>query len=147
MFTSVLMFLIVVTAYSQDDMAKVMEKRAREFHRVMTLDDKAKAIAFIKENYSQALIDKPMRAEKQTSENDNKSSESKTVNNAEAKAEMFKQLFQDFGTSKILSLKQDGDKVVMQVQGNGMTGDFTLRFQKTSPYLIDGLGIEVNAGN
>ena len=55
------------------------------------------------------------------------------------------QLHDDFGASKITSLKQIDDKIELEVAGNDLIGNFTIRFEKNKPYLIDGFGIEVNS--
>ena len=136
-------------AFAQESMEKTMETRAREMHRVIGLNDPAVWKKFIKENYTQALIDKPMRAKVQTSEEGNTSTKTedvKAADNLEAKAGMFQRLHDDFGDSKIVSLKPNGEKLAMVVKNSeGMTGTFQLKFDKNKPYLIDGLGIEVNA--
>lgn len=127
---------------------QVMEGRAREMHRVIGLSDKEQWKKFIKENYTQALIDKPMRAVVQTSDNGSTSTSSesqpKVTDNVEAKAGMFQRLHEDFGKSKILSIKSSDGKVEMVVKNeDGLGGTFILKFDKNKPYLIDGLGIEV----
>ncbi len=56
---------------------------------------------------------------------------------------MFARLHEEFSGSKIVSIKPEGDKVEMVLNnGDGLTGTFKLRFEKTKPYLIDGIGIE-----
>ncbi len=138
-------------SFAQESMEKVMEKRAKEMHRVMSLTDKEQWKKFIKENYTQALIDKPMQAKVQTSENGKTSSntsEPKAADNLEAKAGMFQRLHNDFGGSKIISLKPIGEKMEMVLKNDmGMIGTFNLKFDKVSPYKIDGLGIEVGEVN
>ena len=126
----------------------VMEKRAREMHRVIGLSDKEQWKKFMKENYTQTLIDKPMRAVSETSDNGATSSSSanqpKAADNLEAKAAMFQRLHEDFGKSKILSITSSDGKVEMVVKNeDGLSGTFILKFDKNKPYLIDGLGIEV----
>ncbi len=132
---------------AQDSIEKIMEKRAREMHRVINLEDKAQWKKFIKENYTQALIDRPMRAKVQTSDNDNTTSsttEEKAADKLEAKAAMFSRLHDDFGNSKIISIKTVAENLVMVVKGeDGMMGTFKFKFENKSPYLIDALGIEV----
>ncbi|MEK6780092.1 MAG: hypothetical protein AABY93_00195 [Bacteroidota bacterium] len=140
-----------LTAFSQESIEKVMEKRAREMHRVIGLADKEQWKKFIKENYTQALIDKPMRVTVQSSEKNsssNASSETKSDDNLEAKTTLFRQLHNDFGSSKIISLNPMGEKTEMVLKNDmGMTGTFTLKFDKDSPYKIDGLGVEVGEVN
>jgi len=133
---------------AQESAEKVMEKRAREMHRVIGLDDKEQWKKFMKENYTQALIDKPMRAVAETSDNGSTSASSnsqpKTTDNLEAKASMFQRLHEDFGKSKIISIKPNADKLEMIVRSDdGLNATFILKFDKNKPYLIDGLGIEI----
>ena len=133
---------------AQESAEKVMEKRAREMHRVIGLDDKEQWKKFIKENYTQALIDKPMRAVTETSDNSSTDASSKSqpkaADNLEAKATMFQRLHEDFGKSKIISIKPGGEKLEMIVKSeDGLGATFILKFDKNKPYLIDGLGIEV----
>ena len=127
---------------------QIMESRAREMHRVIGLSDKEQWKKFIKENFTQALIDKPMRAVTQTSDSGNTSSSAttqpKATDKLEAKAGMFQRLHEDFGNGKILSITSTNDKVEMVVKNeDGMSGNFILTFDKNKPYLIAGLGIEV----
>ena len=126
----------------------VMENRAREMHRIIGISDKEQWKKFMKENYTQALIDKPMRATAETSDNGSTHSSSatqpKTTDNLEAKTSMFQRLHDDFGKSKILSITSGEGKVEMVVKNeDGLGGTFILKFDKNKPYLIDGLGIEV----
>ncbi len=126
-----------------------MEKRAREMHRVIGLDDKQQWIKFIKENYTQALIDKQQTMKVQSNENGGvptSKEEMKEADKLEAKAKMFARLHEDFGGSKIVSIKSKDENLEMVLNnGEGLIGTFKLRFEKTKPYLIDGIGIE--AGN
>ena len=134
--------------FAQESAEKIMEKRAREMHRVITLNDKEQWKKFISENYSQTLIDKPMTASVQTEENrtvvSSSTSEPKGADNIEKKAMMFSQLHNDFGDSKILSLKIENETAKMLLESTtGTSGTIMLRFSKTKPYLIDGLGVEI----
>ena len=136
----------VLPAAAQE--TSLMESRARELHRVIGLSDKEQWKKFIKENYTQALIDKPMRAVTQTSDNGStstsSSSDSKTTDPLEAKAGMFQRLHEDFGKSKIVSITSGEGKVEMVVNSeDGLTGTFKLTFDKAKPFLISALGIEV----
>ena len=128
-----------------------MEKRAKEMHRVIGLTYKEQWKKFVKENYTQALIDKPMKARIESSENGSMSAstaETKAVDNLEAKAGMFQRLHNDFGNSKIISLTPTGEKMAMVLRNEmGLTGTFNLKFDKARPYKIDGLGIEVGDVN
>ncbi len=145
---TLLVFLVLnQTAFAQE--SSTMEKRAREMHRVIGLDDKQQWIKFIKENYTQALIDKQQTMKVQSNENGNVSTsknEMKEEDKLEAKAKMFARLHEDFGGSKIVSIKSKEENLEMVLNnGEGLIGTFKLRFEKTEPYLIDGIGIE--AGN
>src|SRR5260221_1157426 len=104
-------------ATAKEPMEKVMEKRAREMHRVIGLNDRDQWKKFIKENYTQALIDKPMRAAVQLDKSSTAtpSAESKSADNLEAKVTMFQRLHVDFGNSKIVSIKPAGGKMQMVV--------------------------------
>jgi adenylosuccinate synthase len=148
LFTLLITCLTLLPSLAQETVQKVMEKRAREMHRVIGLSDQEQWKKFMKENYTQALIDKPMRAVTETSENDSTTpsttSEAKTASNLDAKAAMFQRLHQDFGKSKIVSITPLDEKLEMVVKSDdGLNATFLLKFEKSKPYLIDGLGIEV----
>jgi|SRR5688572_3584650 len=137
-----------IPSLAQESAEKTMEKRAREMHRVIGLDDQEQWKKFMKENYTQALIDKPMRAVAETSDNGStttsSTNEAKAADNLEAKAAMFQRLHEDFGKSKIISIKPGEEKLEMIVKNDGgLSATFILKFDKSKPYLIDGLGIEV----
>ena len=125
-----------------------MEKRAKEMHRVICLSDKEQWRKFITENYTQALIDKPMRQQVSKSDDSGTSAEKKDVGgNIEGKVNMYQRLHDDFGGSKIASIKPNGEKLEMVLSNSELTGTFNLKFIATKPYLIDGVGIQVEAGN
>ena len=135
----------VLSVFAQQVPAEVMERRAREMHRVIGLNDKVAWEKFVRENYSPALIEKPMRAKVTSSVNGaTASSESKTATSIEEKAMLFERLHSDFGDSKILSLtnKEGSTEMVLQ-NADGLRGTFDLKFQPEKPYLIDGLGVNV----
>jgi hypothetical protein len=145
-----LLFLLsvnAVCAFAQESTEKVMELRAREMMRIISIDDKSQWKKFIKENFTQAFIDKNMNAKVQTSDsNEGGSTETtQSADNLEAKADMFVRLHEDFGAGKISSLKITGEKLEMVVMDSGLKGTFRLTFEKTQPFRIDGMGIE--AGN
>jgi adenylosuccinate synthase len=147
LFTLFIICFAVLPSLAQETAQKVMEKRAREMHRVVGLSDKEQWKKFMKENYTQALIDKPMRAVTETSDNGSTSSttsEPKAADNLEAKAAMFQRLHNDFGKSKIVSITPGEEKLEMVVKSeNGLNATFIFKFDKNKQYLIDGLGIEV----
>jgi hypothetical protein len=132
---------------AQESMQQVMEKRAREMHRVICLSDKEQWKKFITENYTHALIDKPMRSQVSKSDDAGTTAEKKDIpSNLDGKVGMFQRLHDDFGESKISSLKPNGDKLEMVLTNGDMSGTFNLKFTTTKPYLIDGVGIQVEAG-
>lgn len=144
---SIILLLILGSfglSLAQDNLTKTMEKRAREMHRIIGLDSKTEWKKYIQENYSQSLIDKPMRAVRDNGEGAAQSSSPAKGGDAlEAKTSMFQMLHQDFGNSSILSLKTEAEKAVMILQNEqGMVGTFTLTFDKQSPHLIVGIGVE-----
>lgn len=140
--------LTVLSGYAQETLQQVMEKRAREMHRVICLSDKEQWKKFIKENYTQTLIDKPMRTQVSRSNDSGTTSEkSETGNNLDGKVDMLKRLHNDFGDSKISSIKSNGEKLEMVLSGSSLTGTFTLKFSAVMPYLIEGVGIQVEGGN
>jgi hypothetical protein len=149
------LFLVIIlqgmlfNVSAQDSRNKAIEKRAREFHRVIGLDDKEQWKKFITENYTQAFINKPMKAVVKTSDQSTTTSQtSVTGESVEEKSGMFQRLHQDFGSSKILSLKPRDENLEMILEStNGLKGVFNLKFDKKAPYLIDGISIEVGTIN
>lgn len=113
------------------------------------LSDRQEWIRFIKENYTQALINKQQTMKVVSSENGNTATSEEKVKEAdklEAKANMFARLHEDFSGSTIVSIKLKEENLEMVLNnGDGLTGTFKLRFDKNKPYLIDAIGIE--AGN
>jgi len=145
---TVLVFsLIGFGVRAQETMQQVMEKRSREMHRVICLSDKEQWRKFIKENYTQALIDKAMRS--QVSKSDDAATEEKKEipSNLDGKVGMFQRLHNEFGGSKIVSIKPNGNKLEMVLNDADLSGTFNLTFSTSKPYLIDGVGIQVEAGN
>jgi hypothetical protein len=137
-------------SYAQDSMEKTMEARARELHRVLGLTSSDDYKKFMRENYTQALIDKPVKMSKQVSDSDggSESNKSEGMDNLTAKAQMYTQLHQDFGGSKLVSLKRTDNKIAMVLKnGEGLTGTFNLTFEKTKPYLIEAIGIQAEMEN
>ena len=132
--------LLARIAFSQEPMEKIMEGRAREMYRVISLDEPDAWKKFIKDNYTKALIDKPMRSQIEGGSSANSQTHE---GNIEGKAAMYRMLHNDLGGGKISTLKITGEKVDMVVNGNGAVGTISLRFSKEQPYLIDGLGVEL----
>ena len=135
---------LILPLCAQETAEKTMEKRAREMHRVISLSDKEQWKKFIQENYSQTLIDKAMRMQVEDSDGKSNSNQAATADKIEGKAAMLQQLHQDFGSSKIISIKPSTEGLEMVLKNSdGLNGVFNLKFSKDKPYLIDGLGIEV----
>ena len=140
--------LFCLGASAQETKEQVMEKRAREMHRVIKLSDKEQWKKFITENYTQAFIDKPIKSQVSKSDGSGATAEKKeTAGNVEGKVNTFQRLHNDFGDSKIVSIKPMGDKVEMVLSAGDLTGTFNLKFSAAKPYLIDGIGVQVEAGN
>lgn len=136
-------------AMAQDSMEQIMEKRARELYRVLGLAQVDDYKKFMRENYTKALLDKPVKMSRQVNDSETGDSQSsKKVDNLEAKAQMYTQLHQDFGGSKIVSIKPIGNKVELVLRNaEGLTGTFTLTFQLVKPHLIEALGIQAEMEN
>jgi hypothetical protein len=132
---------------AQDSIEKTMEQRAREMHRVISLSDQEEWKKFITQNYSTALIERPMTSKVETPDNEREKPLNSTAvkQGVDEKAKMFQQLHNDFGNSEVLSVKRNGQSLEMILQNkSGLKGIFQLRFENKSPYLIDGIGIEAN---
>jgi len=138
-FLALVFTCISLSAFSQD--ASIMEKKARELHRVIGLDDKAQWTKFVKENYTAALIAKPINGKVNANGTETSLSEAtKASNDVEAKANLLGRLHQDFGDSKIVSIKPVEDKLDMVLStDSGLMGTFSLKFDKNN--LIDGFGV------
>lgn len=136
--------VVTIAASGQDSMEKVIEARAREMSRVITLNDPEAWKKFVRENYTKALIEKPMQAKRDTGGGGGASAASQP-GTVEAKARMFEMLHKDFGSGNVTSLTVAGSEVKMVITSYDLKGTFTLRFAKEKPYLIDGIGVE--AGN
>lgn len=138
--------LIGFQSFSQT-MEKEMEKKAREFHRVIGQTSKDQWKKFIQENYAKSLIEKPMRAKVSQRDGENTTSETTdTKGTLEDKVQMLERLHGDFGDSKIVSIKTSGENLEMVLDGGNLSGSFKLKFDKTKPYLITGLGVNVEGG-
>ncbi|GHN01774.1 hypothetical protein WSM22_32630 [Cytophagales bacterium WSM2-2] len=146
-----LIVLIVLNALffaaNSQTMDQITEKRAREMHRVLSLNDKEQWKKFIQENYSKTLIEKPMRSKKTTSDAEGSATETKEIKGTlEEKVNIFQRLHDDFAGSKIASVKPMGENLEMILNIGELTGTFKLKFNKEKPHLIEGLGIEVDSG-
>lgn len=142
--------LIFITAlcfqtFGQGASEQVMESRAKEMIRVISLNDKEQWKKFLRENCTEAFINKTMKAKVESSTSGETVAETNAADNLEAKAAMFARLHEDFGGGRITSIKTSGENVEMIVTDSGVTGTFKLKFGKVTPYLIEGLVIQ--AGN
>lgn len=136
------------SAFSQSDNATILEQRAKDFHTAITKNDKDGWRKFMNENFTKALIERPMRAQVSTSENDGAATTTNSETRVEEKLTMFERLHEDFGKSKISSITVTANKVVMKLQTtSGMQGIFSLEAEPKSPWQIDKMGIEVEAQN
>ena len=145
-FLSLVVTLLCMNGVAQT-MDQTMEKRAREFHRVIGLNDKKQWEKFILENYTKALIEKPMKAKTVTEGQEGNSSDSKEIKGTvEDKVNMFQRLHNDFGGSKIISIKPNGENLEMELSAGDLSGVFKFKFDKNKPFLIDGIGVQVEGG-
>ncbi len=136
-------FTLATISTAQEPMTKIMEQRAREMARVIGLSEKDAWRKFITENYTQTLIDKPMRVSVQDGTKESPSAKTTHEDNLEGKVNMFQRLHNDFGGSKIMSIKSTEENLTMVLDnGDGFQGTFKLKFEKKSPYLIDGVGVQ-----
>jgi hypothetical protein len=134
--------IFVATLANAQTREEIATARVREFHRVISQDDPAVWKEFILANYTKALIEKQVKQQVSTD-----AGKSTTVSQGEAldaKVKMLSRLHDDFGGGKILSLKPAGDDVEMVASSpHDMQGKFKFKFDKASPYLIDGLTVAV----
>ena len=145
-----LSFLVIgFTAFSQSGNAKILEQRAKDFHNAISKNNKDVWRNFMNENFTTALIERPMRAQVATSENDGASTNTtSSETKIEAKLSMFQQLHDDFGKSKLTSLKISGNTVEMLLDADtGMKGVFILEGEANAPWKIDKMSIKVEAEN
>jgi hypothetical protein len=131
-------------AQGQPENIKIMEKRAREMFAAIVSADEDQWKKFVIENYSKALIDKPMmeRIEGRDGSSSTPVAGKTQQEKVDAKARMFARLHSDFGASKISSLNTTVEQVEMTLDGNDGSAIITLKFDQKKPYLINGLGID-----
>jgi len=130
-------------AFSQDKDA--IEKRAREMVVALNTGDKEEYKKFIEANYSAELIAKKMN--QKVVGPDGESTQPDPDSGLSSKVSIFERLHNDLGKGKVTSIKQNGDKLDMEVAGDsGATLTFGLTFLKESPYLINGLSVQMSMG-
>ena len=143
--------LFAFNAFGQDSMEKTIEGRAREMHRVLGLTDNEEYKKFMQDNYSKAFLEKPIKLNRVVSDSDGEVSSTKKdqpLSTLEAKAQMYQQLHNDFGGSKIISITRKENKIEMVLRSDsGLTGTFTFTFEKNKPYLIEAIGIQAEMEN
>jgi len=99
----------------------------------------------MKDNYSQAFLERPVKSKVQTSDGDQSKSSESSATSLDEKARLFQRLHNDFGDSKIVTLKPTGESVEMILENTaGLKANFNVQFEAKKPYLIDGLRIQVN---
>ncbi|HWA35971.1 MAG TPA: hypothetical protein VG737_17630 [Cyclobacteriaceae bacterium] len=133
---------VSLNALAQDAVTKKMEARAKELIAVISQPDKEVYRKFIKANYTEAFINKKMRLTVEGGPGG--SSENGKNDPVEDKVNMYTRLHKDLGQGKIVSMKQIGEK--LEVEADGSTGasmSFGITYQKTEPYLIDGLSVQL----
>jgi hypothetical protein len=137
----------VFDAQAQDKKA-IIENRCKEMVRVITLGEKDQWRKFIKENYTEAWINKKMRAQIQGGPDGGaQTTTSDELANLEAKVGLFQRLHDDMGKGTITNLKIDGDNADVQVKGEtGLDLTLALKFIPDAPHLIDGLSVQAMMG-
>ena len=145
-----ILFLLIclfafVGAFAQGKKQTTKEKRARELHRVIGLNDKEQWKKFMTENYSKSMLERPVKSNVEKTEK-----ESSTSNNTskadvlEEKLKVFERLHGDFGKSKIVSLKPVSDRIEMILENTtGLKGVFNINFEDQSPFLINRIAVEI----
>ena len=139
-------FFAFAGAIVQDKRQATMEKRANELHRVMGLNEKEQWKKFMQENYSKSLLERAVKSTIKTNEEGSTTSTSaRTADKLEEKLKMFERLHQDFGSSKVVSMKTVNERIEMILENTlGLKGNFSIDFEKHTPFLIDGINIQIN---
>ncbi|HEY0741789.1 MAG TPA: hypothetical protein VGD40_10010 [Chryseosolibacter sp.] len=144
---TLLLLSICSYAMCQKDNTQILEQRAKDFHVAISKDDKEVWRKFMNNNFTNDLIERPMRAKISTSENDGTNTSSNNETRVAEKLHMFQQLHEDFGSGNISSITVTGNTVKMIVTAGGRKGIFLLTCEDKPSWLIDKLGIEVEAEN
>ncbi len=146
------LFLIIcyaafIGAFAQDTKQATMEKRARELHRVIGLNDKEQWKKFMNENYTKSFLERPVRTTVKTTDKESttaSSSSKSTTEIFEEKLKIFERLHETFGKSKIVSLKPVNEVIEMTIENSPKArGNFSITFENKKPYLVDGVRAEV----
>jgi hypothetical protein len=151
LFTIAVLSIFTMMAIGQDTQEKIMEGRATEFYRVLGLQDRGQYKKFMQENYTKAFLEKPValnRVVVEAGEEKPSQVKNKSMDKLDQKADMYQQLHDDFGGSKLVSLKRTENKIEMVLKSSsGLMGTFTLSFEKNKPYLMEGLGVQAEMEN
>jgi adenylosuccinate synthase len=141
-----LCFLCCVGAAAQNKKQAIIEKRARELHRVMGLNDKEQWKKFMTDNYSKAMLERRVLSNVETTEKEHADpTTTETTDKLEEKAKVFERLHRNFGDSKIKSLKTFDERIEMILESSsGLKGDFNITFESEAPYLINRIAVEIN---
>ena len=141
-----LCFFVVAGALAQTKKQTVIEKRARELHRVIGLNDQEQWEKFMKENYSKDMLERQVTSKIRTNEKEVTSSTSTdTTDKLEEKVKAFERLHRDFAISKIKSIKTVGERVEMILENSsGLNGNFNITYESQSPFLINRIAVEIN---
>ena len=137
---------VVVAAFGQNKKQTIIEKRARELHSTIGLTNKDQWKKFMQENYSKAMLERPVTTKTRTNDSEvTTSTSAATADQLEEKVKMFERLHSDFGNSKILSLKSFDERVEMVLENTvGLKGNFNITYEKESPFLINRIAVEIN---
>lgn len=145
LFFGTLLMMLVSDLFSQATMPAEMEKRAREFFRVISQPEEHEWKEFMLENYTPAFRDKPVKVNIQTSDAPTKAAvATEPADPMATKIAMYRRLHKQFGNGKIISFTPTEGEITMVLQNNaGVDGNFKFIFEKKQPYLIDGLRVEI----
>ena len=145
-FFLIICYAAFICAFAQDTKHATMEKRARELHRVIGLNDKEQWKKFMNENYTKSFLERPVRTTVKTDDKESTTSSSSksTTEIFEEKLKIFERLHESFGNSKIVSLKPVNEKIEMTIENSSKaSGNFSITFENKKPYLIDGVRAEI----
>ena len=143
----IICFFSVLVVGAQDKKQATIEKRAREFHRVITINDMEQWKKFMKDNFSKSLLERPVKSRIETTENESTASKGSTssADRIEEKVKMFERLHTDFGKSKIIEFKTSNEMIDMVLENaSGLKANLNVAFENQKPFLIDRIAVEIN---
>ncbi len=146
--TLALFSLFVVFAAQAQDKKTIIENRCKELVRVLNLGEKDQWRKFIKENYTEAWINKKMRLQVQGGPDGSApANNSNETTELESKVGLFQRFHDDLGKGTMSNIKIEGANADVQVKGEtGLDLSFALKFTPAAPHLIDGLGVQAMMG-